>query len=259
MKRLVWAPIDLSQPHLRILDSGAANGKWIQDLRKAVPEDVRESDTFISADVTDVYFPNPRPEGITFLVQSMLDEWPVELKGSFDLVHQRLAIPAAPRTKVQGAIRRYIDLIKPGGWIQFVEADHSVTKGPAMSDFFQLLSDVFAVMNTGPDYAPQLKKWLTDFGLEEVHERIFDVPIGVGNEDSEMKEKSARMMDYGARGLIEVGRTTQMLAKRESSAVPTSFTDEKLAALAERIHDENMSIGGNFRLHCVWGRRPESV
>ncbi|KAI0517001.1 hypothetical protein F5B22DRAFT_636212 [Xylaria bambusicola] len=245
MKQQIWAPIDFSRQDIRILDSAGANGIWAEDLRASLPTDIQNSSTFIVTDITDVFFPVSPITGIRYQVQSMLQDWPEEMAESFDLVHQRMALPAANRTKVRQTLRRFMELIKPGGWIQLVEADHSVSKGPAMADFFRLLSDIFAKIGTGTDYARQLKDWLPDLGFEDVQEKIFDIPLGLGNEDETMKSQSSRMFEYGARGLIEVGRT-----------IPTSFNSEELDGLERRIREENLNMGGIFRIHCVWGRKP---
>lgn len=179
-------------------------GRWIEDLRSLLSPEVQESSVFISTDVTDVFFPKPEPDGISFFAQSMLENWPASIVGSLDLVHQRLALPAANQSQVQATISRFIDLLKPGGYIQFVEADHSIAKGPAMTDFFRLLSDIFNVMNTGNDYARHLKGWFEDLGLEDVHEKVFDIPIGQSNPDTEMGKRGALMFSYGVRGLVDV-------------------------------------------------------
>jgi hypothetical protein len=181
-------------------------GKWIEDLRSSLSTEVRETSTFISTDVTDIFFPKPRPAGISYFAQSMLEVWPTSMVGSLDLVHQRTALPAANQSQVQATISRFIGLLKPGGYIQFVEADHSIAKGPAMADFFRLVSDVFKVMNTGNDYARQLKGWFEEAGLEDVQEKVFDIPIGISNEDSEMGKRGAMMFSYGVKGLVDVAR-----------------------------------------------------
>jgi len=87
----------------------------------------------------------------------MNDPWPAEWNGTFDLVHQRMALPAAGRTIVKQVITNMIGLLKTGGWFQLVESDHSIAEGPAMAAIFWLISDVFKVMETDPNYAPQLE------------------------------------------------------------------------------------------------------
>jgi gliotoxin biosynthesis N-methyltransferase len=135
----------------------------------------------------------------------MTQPWPEDWAETFDIVHQRMALPAAGRSAVLGTLRAFAGLLKPGGWMQLVEPDHSITKGPAMADFFRLLSDILKFMETGPDYAPQLKGWMADIGLVDIQEQTFDVPIGKGSPPG-MEDKSARMMELAINGLIVVAK-----------------------------------------------------
>lgn len=178
-------------------------------MRGSVPQPARDTHEFVGTDITDIYFPRPQPEGISLFTQSITQPWPKEWVASFDLVHQRMALPAAGKTAVHDTLRAFVGLVKPGGWLQLVEPDHSVSKGPAMADFFRLLSDVFAFMQTGTNYASQLKTWMTDeLGLLNVEEHIFDVPIGKASSSDEMRLKSARMIELVVKGLAEVAKST---------------------------------------------------
>jgi hypothetical protein len=165
---------------------------------------VRDNAAFIGTDITDTYFPRPQPQGISLSTQSMTQPWPEEWNSRFDLVHQRMALAAANKGAIKDTMRAFVNLVKPGGWIQMVEPDHSVSQGPAMAEFFRLLSDVFKFMETGPDYAPQLKTWLTNLGMENVEEKIFDVPIGKNSPSDELCIKSSRMIELVIKGLTEV-------------------------------------------------------
>lgn len=183
-------------------------GIWLQDLRDSIPQAARDTHEFVGTDITNIYFPQPQPEGISLLTQSITQPWPVDWAASFDLVHQRMALAAAGETAVYNTLHAFVNLVKPGGWLQLVEPDHSVSKGPAMADFFRLLSDVFAFMQTGTNYAPQLKTWMEgELGLVDVEERIFDVPIGKSSSSDDMCSKSARMIELVVKGLADVAKS----------------------------------------------------
>ncbi|CAI6334300.1 unnamed protein product [Periconia digitata] len=243
-QKLILAHLDLSKPGLQILDSATADGIWLQSLQQCMIGAGYNDTVLIGTDITDIYFPRPPPEGISLYTQSMTKPWPVEWDSRFDLVHQRMALPAANKTTVHDTVRAFVNLVKPGGWLQMVEPDHSITRGPAMADFFRLLSDVFKFMETGADYAPQLKTWFTEMGLEDVEEQIFDVPIGKNSPTEDLCVKSTRMIELVIKGLTQV-----------ASSIPTSFSAEDLDKLGSRVVGEVLQTGGVFRLHCVWGRR----
>ena len=178
-------------------------GLWLQDLKAAYGDE----HVYIGTDITSIYFPQNLAPSITLSTQSMTKPWPIELQNSFDLVHQRMALPAAGKADVGETLKNFIGLLKPGGWIQLVEADHSISRGPAMDRFFRLLQDIFVVMKTGADYAPNLLKWFKDeYSLEDVDEQIFDIPLGKANPKAEMQGKSTRMFRLAIKGLVAVAR-----------------------------------------------------
>ncbi|KAI0411482.1 hypothetical protein F5X98DRAFT_46755 [Xylaria grammica] len=246
-RKLVFAPVDLESPGLRVLDSATADGLWLRDLCECSPSSSRDAQTYIGTDITSIYFPRAGIPGVQLYEQSITKAWPSEWNCTFDLVHQRMALAAAGKGDVREALQRLIGLVKPGGWIQLVEPDHSASATPAMQDFFKLLSDVFAFMGTSTGYATQLHKWLAEEGLESVEERVFDVPLGKSSRNDALSKKSARMIELVMKGLIEVGRT-----------IPTLLSATELDTLIQRAQEELAQTGDIFRLHCVWGRKPSN-
>ena len=88
-----------------------------------------------------------------------------------------MALPVAGTAAVKETLENFIGLLKPDTWIQLVESDHSVSRGRAMGDFFRLLTEIFKMMEMGPDYALNLTQWLQeDCNLENVQKLVFDVP-----------------------------------------------------------------------------------
>jgi hypothetical protein len=149
-----------------------------------------------------MYFLQDPPPEIELRVHSMKDPWPEAWTGTFDLVHQRMALPAAQPTVVKKVISNMIGLLKPGGWIQLVESDHSIVEGPAMGVMFQLICEVFKVMETDADYAPRIEGWFKELGLVNVGYKIFDVPMGAKNPKEDMKIKSTRCFVLANKGLV---------------------------------------------------------
>jgi hypothetical protein len=160
--------------------------------------------TYVGTDITESYFPAPStlPKNISLHVQSITKPWPVEWNSSFDLVHQRFALPAAGKDGIANAVKNLVGLVKPGGWIQLIDADHSIYTGPAMRDMWLVMKEIFAQMNLPDDLAKNVKGWLIANELEDVQERILDVPLGAKNPDPELAVKSAQSFILGARGVV---------------------------------------------------------
>ena len=159
----------------------------------------------MGTDITDVYFPEPAPEGIELTEQSMTKPWPTDWNRTFDLVHQRMALPGADKQSVRSALEGFVGLLKPGGWIQLVEPDHSIYKGSAMRDFYRLLCDIFEYMGTDSTYAVQLKGWFEEMGLQNVEEKVFDIPLGKSN--TKLGPESAGMIQLTMNGLVMVAKS----------------------------------------------------
>lgn len=154
-----------------------------------------------------MFFPEKRSPAITLSVQNIKDPWPEDWKNSFDLIHQRAALPAVGNKGSPQVIKDLIGLAKPGGWIQFVEPDHSVVEGPADRAFFHLLEEIFATMGSNTDIAPRIEGWFREAGLENVECKIFDVPLGAKNPKKEMQAKSARFYTLGGNGVVQVAKS----------------------------------------------------
>jgi hypothetical protein len=163
-----------------------------------------KENTYIGIDIKQEYFPlkSEWPDNVHLQIQSITKPWPEEWAGSFDLVHQRFALPAAGKAGTREALRGLIGLVKPGGWIQLIEADHSVVTGPGMGELFELIKEVFGAMDVPYDLAKDIKVMLQEGGLEQVEEALFDVPLGAKNPDVELGRKSAWAFLKGAEGLV---------------------------------------------------------
>ncbi|KAF2122851.1 putative methyltransferase SirN-like protein [Lophiotrema nucula] len=241
---LVLAPVEVSKGGLRILDSATADGLWLRDLAGNVPAD----NTYVGTDIMEAYFPpeSDWPSNMSLTIQSITKPWPVTWREGFDLVHQRFALPAAGKSGLKDALSGLIGLVKPGGWIQLVEADHSVFTGPAMGELFELVKDVFGAMDVGYDHARDIKTMFQDAGLEQVEERVYDVPLGAKNPDAEMGQKSAHAFTMGAAGIVGAAKSTP----------GCTFSAARLDALKPSIERELQEQGGVNRVYVVWACKP---
>jgi SAM-dependent methyltransferase len=117
---LVHPHIPHSSPGLRIADIAAGTGIWLLDLAKTLPPTC----TFTGFDITQSTFP-PRdtwPGNVTFKIQDMLSPFPEEELGSYDLVAVRFISSATTRSEWRRAIVNLVTLLKPGGWLQWIDS-----------------------------------------------------------------------------------------------------------------------------------------
>ncbi|KAL8896245.1 MAG: hypothetical protein Q9207_007798 [Kuettlingeria erythrocarpa] len=202
--KLVLAPVDLSTPGLRILDSATADGLWLRDIQPFC----HPSAYFTGTDIVPSYFPDAVPARTTLVVQSITAPYPQAWHASFDLINQRLALPGCGAYPMPLAVRSLVSLLKPGGWIQLVEADHSgpASDGVAMRDAFRLIKELFKGMGVEDGYARQLRGWLESEGLQDVGQTILDVRLGKTNAKEDMAVKGVSAFTLATEGLVRAAR-----------------------------------------------------
>ena len=132
----------------------------------------------------------------------------MEWIGKFDLVHQRLALAvpgSADRTR--DALRTYINLLKPGGWLQLVEVRQwtKESDGPAFKDLTVCLSDMIRTIGSSLAHIDTAKSWLETLGLVDVQEEI--VEANYGTRDDKKTEDTAKRAVLTTAGSI-LGITT---------------------------------------------------
>ncbi|KAJ5972729.1 uncharacterized protein N7479_002647 [Penicillium vulpinum] len=204
MGRLVVAPVDLTRPKLRILDSGTADGRWLLDLHASLPFTLGHQ--YIGIDSLSKLFSTNLPTQITLKEQRIDATWPIEWQGSFDYVHQRLVLPGSEYITHQETVTNLCQLVKPDGWIELIEQDHDTPNPGGMVKAEQLIRDIFTHAGCGYDYPHKLREYLKNAGMEDVNIEIFEVPIGVLIPDPELAAKSIWQVRSALEGFMPTAR-----------------------------------------------------
>ncbi|KAK1243048.1 hypothetical protein MKX08_005860 [Trichoderma sp. CBMAI-0020] len=110
-------------PEMKIADMGTGTGIWLLDIARQVPSTV-QLDAF---DISDKQFPHKdsRPDNISFRILDAFSQVPDELVGKYDVVHLRLWCCIVRDCKTAALIQHATRLLKPGGYLQWDEADLS--------------------------------------------------------------------------------------------------------------------------------------
>ncbi|KAI0206558.1 hypothetical protein F4808DRAFT_455314 [Astrocystis sublimbata] len=244
--RLVRAPIDLETPQLRILDSGTADGTWLQDLAASVAPVQHK---LYGTDVNDTGFPSNDSSGTVYQVQDVNQPWPKDWEGQFDLVHQRLVLVAAG-SKQKEAVLSLAGLVKPGGWIQLIEATNKLPDGcgPYMNILVDLMKAIFTNMGADLDIAERLPEWLKEAGFVDVHSDDIVTKMGATNPKAELAQQGVLSSSIAAQGLSQFGKTLP--------AGAFSFPPEKLDTLESDLREELKERGALYTLRVVWAQKP---
>lgn len=86
-KRIV-APVDLDKPGLLVLDSATADGLFLREIQPLLTEPY----TLLGYDIMPSFFPAQTLPHTSLAIHDISEQWPPELHGKCDLVHQHFAI-----------------------------------------------------------------------------------------------------------------------------------------------------------------------
>ncbi|KAI3390304.1 hypothetical protein diail_10311, partial [Diaporthe ilicicola] len=237
MGRLVLADIDLSKSPLKILDSGTADGTWIRDLAASTAP-VRHE--FCGTDINPTEFPAEVPDGTTYQAQDINKPWPSDWHERFDLVHQRLVLVGSG-SKQHEALQSLARLVKPGGWIQLIEATNkhpSTGCGPKMHDFIDLTISVFQQMGADLNVGDSLPLWLEKEGFTDIKHLDIEMKMGAQNPDKELARRGVFSMSIATRGLTQFAKTFE--------PGKGSLSSEQLDSLPTELDEELKTIGGLY-------------
>ena len=153
--------------------------------------------------------PKSAPNGFEFQIQDVYQPWPSSWISTFDLVHQRLVLAnAGPRGPV--AVKSLCELVKPGGWIQLVEAECAAAEddGPAHMQFMELLRAAFEVFGQPRDRQVvwELAGWVGQAGFVEVGEERVPFMVGRKNENEALRQQGVEALLDALEGMVGVAK-----------------------------------------------------
>jgi hypothetical protein len=175
-------------------------GHWLKALSDKCPNP--SANTFVGTDLNPKFFPKEHPAHFQFHTHNMVEPWPEKDHNRYDIVHQRLSLPGAARSMPQ-AVKNLFDLVKPGGYIQLVEAEQiGPDSGPVFAEFLELVRLVFDTTGAGWKYAGELRKWVEEAGAIDIHEVSVDMAFGAAHKDEVLAEKGATCTAGAIAGLV---------------------------------------------------------
>ncbi|KAL3464880.1 hypothetical protein BJX64DRAFT_253896 [Aspergillus heterothallicus] len=117
-----------------VADVATGTGIWLWDAKHVLDENAGKSDRYFHGfDISSAQFP-PTPQSIHLSVQDVFQPFPADFLNRFDLVHVRLMVTAFPESKYQEAVENVLTIVKPGGYLQWVEIDFSAVEAQIDGD-----------------------------------------------------------------------------------------------------------------------------
>lgn len=129
-------------------------------------------------------------------------------------MHQRLALVGGGSAQQQ-VLSNLAALVKPGGWIQLMEATNVLPDedGPAMRNFVAVMKGMFVAMGSSLDLGNELPGMLQKEGFEDVQDRLFNTKQGAMNPDPTLAKQSVYSTVVPARALAAFGKSEYSLCE----------------------------------------------
>ncbi|KAL4796626.1 hypothetical protein BDV19DRAFT_78950 [Aspergillus venezuelensis] len=146
-RKILHAPIDASTI-TTVVDVGTGTGVWLDALAAHLDppasSDERIQRHYDGLDITPAHFPSPKvhPENFAYDVWNILHPVPEDRKGKYDLVHVRLLAAAFARGQVATAVDNLVQMLRPGGWIQWEELDGETWAGRVPSPHVREMNEL---------------------------------------------------------------------------------------------------------------------
>ena len=147
--RDVWCGRKLFHPSIpsdiartgTVADIGTGSGIWLLDVAQHQDEPQSSQSgaltRYVGFDISAARFPESTNPHITFLEHDATQAFPECYHGYFDFIHVRLLVYAIPAAQLSRVVANIAQILKPGGWLDWYEADNSdmwtVDHGSCMS------------------------------------------------------------------------------------------------------------------------------
>ena len=167
----------------------------------------------MGTDLNPKPFPASPPPNVTFQVQDISKAWPDEMKGTFDLVHQRLCLLGAGPNP-QAAVHSLCELVKTGGWVQLIEASmvfpedivNSETT-PVYCDMLKVMKAVASHVGAAWEIGGTLRGHLEAEGFTDVHEQTISLRMGKTHPDEKLAKNGVVSCGIAIEGLGAFARS----------------------------------------------------
>jgi len=253
---LIHPNIPVASPTLKIADIGAGSGIWLLDVAKSLPSTCH----FTGFDFTSSAFPPPQtwPSNVTFKIQDMFLPFPAPEIGTYDVVAVRFVSSAAARAEWVGAIANLMTLLKPGGWLQWIDSCNFAlynsvagTSRAACQEIYDGLEpfrckiDPVIGLMMRESKNTRREDVFRELGLVDVHEDVFST--------DRLQDPELKLRSKGTRNIVVcfLGCLGELVAVEGSG-----WTNERI----ERVKEEAIKEIDNGIYHtldqvCIIGRK----
>ncbi|KAK7423060.1 hypothetical protein QQZ08_009227 [Neonectria magnoliae] len=231
-------------PAPRVADAATGSGIFLKELAPKLPEQA-QLDGF---DMDSSKFPDPSslPANVKLQLGNVLEPFPEEMLGKYDLVHVKLLYAALKKDEWLLAARNLKTLLKPGGYLFWSEIGaYGYASNPyseAFHEWKRIESEAAVKLGRDPKCPVLLPYQFRQAGFKYVDEKVF-VTLGRPDLIDIITKMALFYMPQNLNGLLKLG------------VMSPDLTEEKVNSLVDTVTKETengVEIGTNF--HWVWGQ-----
>ncbi|KAI9783245.1 MAG: hypothetical protein M1839_004085 [Geoglossum umbratile] len=243
--RIHLAPI--GENPRNILDIGTGTGIWAMEMGEDFP-----SAEIIGVDLSPVQSSTP-PPNVRFEIDDVESTW--TYGHQFDFIHSRnmnCSIVDWP-----GLIKQAFNFTRPGGWVEFREADPtpysddgSLTEDHELRKWGHQFTDAFRSWGRDPSPGPSLQSWIEGAGFVNITQHCLKVPIGLWPREPRFKE-------IGAYTLIQLLDNFEGLSLAAYTRI-LGYTKADVQAHGQMVKRDIMNprIHAMFDYYIVYAQKP---
>ncbi|KAF4454224.1 methyltransferase domain-containing protein [Fusarium austroafricanum] len=245
---VIWKHLK-SIPAPKVADADTGTGIFLKELAPKLPEEA-QLDGF---DIDTRKFPEPAslPPNVGLAFGNVLEPFPKQFLGIYDLVHVKLLYAALKKDEWLLAVKNLKTLLKPGGYLFWSEIGAygyaSYPYSAAFHEWKSIESAAAVKFGRDPKCPVLLPRQFQEAGLERVDEKVF-VTLGRPDLIPIITRMALEYMAQNLNGLL-------LLDKDQS----LGLTESKVKSLVETVTKETengVELGTN--LHWVWGQNTGS-
>ncbi|KAI9304667.1 S-adenosyl-L-methionine-dependent methyltransferase, partial [Cunninghamella echinulata] len=182
---------------IRVLDSGCGPATWLLEMCESYPQ----SD-FYGIDISPMFPENIKPHNVTFDIANVAEGLPFP-DNHFDFVFQRLLVFALTADQWEKAFRELIRVLKPGGWIEFVEVDVNAKRsGPLFSVITASMRHMLLSRDMVPNIGNKLEDYVILHHLDNMKVTTKDFPLKHGGKLGDLFWDDFSQVSYAVRPIV---------------------------------------------------------
>ncbi|KAL1916130.1 uncharacterized protein VTP21DRAFT_6134 [Calcarisporiella thermophila] len=231
---------DVLRDGAMVLDIGCGPGTWTMEMATEYPRS-----QFHGIDICDMFPQQIKPVNCHFQIANILKKLSFD-DASFDFIYIRCMSLGVFQSEWVEVIADVLRIIKPGGYIEFVEADYAIKcDGKALRKITDGIYNTLRARDIHPSWTRRIGEYLKYIGVEDVNALSLQFPVSRLS-----REDGGSGVEYWMQFLS---------AMRPHLAQVMYISPEEYDDLQQNVYQELSAERFNIDVVCTYGRKPFNI